>query len=160
MKKYILLFILMLSVLCLTGCVVKEKEFSGDGITIKLTSDFEVYETEKWGFYVENEKIAVMSSRQSKLKEMNGVKLETLTLHQYMAITLLKYEIDADVYTVQGVLEEFYYCYYTAGTKYAYMFAVMSGKDHFYTINLCTDYDTFNEDKILLFNYAVNISVE
>lgn len=158
-RKYILL-IFVLFVFCLTGCTIKQKEFSGCGTTISLSSDFKEYPSAKWSYYVENDRIAYMVNRKAKTETINGTPIGSFTLKQYMGINLSNAQIEADVYYVEGVNGDFYYCYYTTGTLYGYMFMVMESESYFYVINLATDYATFQDDKKILFSYAVTITVE
>lgn len=162
MKKIFLLISLFIFTFCLYGCTVKTETFTGGGISVDLTSDFEEYESENWTFYVENDDIAVMCNsfnKQSSIGNEQKFPLGTLTLENFMDVMLAIYGIEATTYLVEGVNETFYYCYYTVNSKYGYMMLVLEDFNYFYVVALSCSYKDFQTTKPLLFNYAASIKV-
>lgn len=163
MKKIFLLISLFIFTLCLYGCTVKTETFTGSGISIDLTSDFEEYEVENWTFYVENDEIAIMCNSFNKQSSIgavgNQIPLGTLNLETYMNVMLEAYGISATTYLVEGYNTTFYYCYYTVQQKYGYMMMVTQDSSYFYVITLSCDYKDFQTMKPVLFDYAVSIEL-
>lgn len=165
MKKIILCILALFLTIGFTGCSAKTKEFYKKGVKVTLPSDFEEYEHDRWDFYVENDEFAIMSNRVSKLSNFtdtsgNTVNLAKLPLKAYMTLILASYNVDAGIYYVQGYNSTFYYCYYTIGEDYGYMMMVAETESFFYTINLCSDYDSFQQSKEKLFEYAISIQLD
>lgn len=165
MKKFILCLSVIILTICLTGCMGKTERFEGKGVSIVLPSDFEVVETEKWDFYVENDEVAIMSNRLGRwtsIEDANGnkISLSILPLKTYYEMVLTAYKLEVDTYFVEGYRSTFYYCYYTVGEDYGYMMMVAATEGYFYTINLCVDYGVFQESKQQLLEYAISIELE
>ena len=153
----------------------REKVFEKRGVTVTLESDFKVVETEKWDFYAENDEIAFMSTRISKMSEIKpqdgqtGIKLEGLSLAAYLSLTLASYGISVEgdaenkttVYYADTFGDGFYYCYYKdASEKYGYMLLVKSSLNYFYTMNFACDADQLDNNKTKMLQYAVTVKVD
>ena len=161
MKKILLIICIFVLTFALTGCVVKDEIFAGGGLTVKLTSEFKEYDSDKWDLYLENnDKVAFMSIRYNKQSKFGEVELKNYSLKEYMNLTLTLNGIDATTYVVEGPNGTFYYCYYTVGTDYGYMMVTMENSNYFYTINLSAPYGSFQESKPLLFQYASTIKIQ
>lgn len=161
MKKFLLLILAL--TFFLTGCGVKETEFKGGGVTVTLTSDFKEYESDNWNYYLENKDVAFMTKRVNFQSTIGEVNLSKLTLNDYLNLVLSTNNIKADTYIVEGINGTFYYCFYTSykdyNDNYAYMLMVMKGKEHFYNMNFCCDYDDREVYQQQFLQYAVTISV-
>jgi len=168
----LLLVVGFLSFLLLTE--PRAKVFEKRGVTVTLESDFKVYESENWNFYVENDEIAFMSNRFGKLSEFTygegedqkKVSLKDFSLDTFMNLVLTLYGIDTPEnpvtkYTIDAYDNYFYYCYYFDGNeKYAYMFLTAETDNFFYVVNIACDADAFNDSRVKMLQYAVSIEFE
>lgn len=166
MKKIIFLLLLIVFSVSLVGCTskIEEKVFSGGGVSIKLTSDFQEYEHDRWDYYLYNsQSIAFMVKRYTRHQTLQGVDLSELNMEGYMKFCMVTNEFDATIFHVERPLDmfdPFVYCYFTdVNDKYGYMMIVMCDEDYFYNINLSTTYEDFQESKQLLMEYAVTIKI-
>lgn len=165
MKKIILILLFILT-LSLTGCTskVEEKEFTGAGLTIRLTSEFKEYEHKSWDLYLSTDtSVAFMARRYTKHQIVQNVDLSTLSNEGYMNFCIANNGFEATVYHVERPVDSFdpfCYCYFTdANSKYGYMMIVMSNDNYFYNINLSTTYADFQDSKQMLMEYAVTIKL-
>lgn len=165
MKKILYSFIIVIFMLVITGCSVKSKTYSKEGVSVTLLSDFEEYESSKWDMYLENDDLAFMSNRLKKTTKIENADLTKFTLEQYTMYILSTSGVSAPIYKVDGMNGTFYYFYYNVyedknDPLYGYMMVVMEGEDHFYTMNFSSDYAKFENMKKVMFQYAMTIAVE
>ena len=169
MKKKLLIVMLFIFIFSLVGCQVIEQTFSGGGVEIRLSSDFEEMDNALYDFYVINDKLtAFMSKRYTKHQTIQNVDLSTLTREEYMSFCIAKYGWDATIFSVERPNEEFdsfCYCYYgeynqeTGQYTYGYMMIVMSDENYFYNMSLAVPYEIFQDSKQLLMEYAITIKL-
>lgn len=162
MKKIILLLIMFTFIFI--GCSSKEQVFAKEGLSITLTSDFEEMQYDNWDLYLQSDSITFMSSRASKDSNIGELQFSNLSLKEYFNYSLAINKLETPTYHVDGIHEYFEYCYYSTTVNgeptYAYMFIGLEGKDHFYTVNLCCDYDQLENFKPIFFKYALSIKVD
>lgn len=166
MKKVLKSFICLMFILMLTGCSLfsaKPKEFSGNGMTVTLTSDFSVGKNVQVPFYVASDKHIFMGANESKsLLASNGYR--NLTLEQYAELVIYIYKKNVKINTYQDDETEFVYAYYdstVSGVSYSYMMVCMEGDDSFYTMNFACFTKNFDDStKELYMKWAKTIRVE
>ena len=162
MKKILLILFVIILTGFFSGCIVKEKTFSHRGLSVTLKSDFKEYDHKEWELYLYNDQqVAFMMNKISKKSSLEGLKLSELSLSQYMSLYTYLYDVkDRKSYKVEAVNVTFEYCYFTSGEQYGYMFIVLEDEDYFYNINLSTPYETFENSKEMLFEYAITLKLE
>lgn len=162
MVKRITSWLVILSmVFALTACFgPKAEEFSGTGITIELTDEFNFQETVVAPFYLVSMKHVFIGMRESKT---DLASYSITNLGQYINGILDNAGKTATVYddTLEDVT--FKYAYYTStvdGVEYGYMLLVMEGASHFYSMNFGCLAKDLEKNKDQFMDWAATITVE
>ena len=90
---------LLLAVLFSVGCAVSDKEYSAEGITIKLPSDFKTYDAEDFDVCYESNDCAVFALKES-FNEGEG--FGSLSLREYTQLVLEANELSAEINEDEG----------------------------------------------------------
>jgi len=146
MKKFMILMLCMISIFALTGCDLfgpKEEDFTGSGITITLTEDFEMQQTVMYPFYLVSLDHIFMGMRESK-SSLNAYSINTL--QEYADAVMTNGGHDGET-TNQSDADgtTYIYAYYTATVEdieYGYMLVCMESSTYFYSMNFgCLEKD-------------------
>lgn len=161
LKRTLSLVLFVALTFSLTACFgPKAKEFSGSGITIELTEEFNVQETVLAPLYLVSVKHIFTGMREAK-SELSGYGISNLS--QYIQAVLTNNNKTGTIYDDTFDDITFKYAYYNAtvdGTEYGYMLIVMEGSNHFYSMNFgCLAKDLDNNKDIYL-EWAKTITVE
>lgn len=159
MKKILLTFVLIFSLLFTAGCK-KEKEFTMDGLKVTLDSSF-----------VKREQIGVVLAAVSTDKIFTANRQEksqfgsSYTLSDYYDACLMSINLtgEHEEYKDEEGNIKFLYGYYnnTADEQeYGYMLVVLEGNDYFYAVNFGTYSDKLDSNKDKFLNWAKTIVVE
>lgn len=159
-KKSFMLLVFLLAVFSLSSCTLKEKEFTGAGITITLNASFVEKETVLVPFYLESKDHIFMGMRESKTTlSQYGIR----TLETYMNAVLAnggKGNAVVSTYDSDGI--KFLYAYYhntVEEIEYGYMLIAMEGTNHFYSMNFGCLTDDLEGNKDLYIDWAKGIVV-
>ncbi len=165
MKKVVICLLIILS-FGLASCSAKPKEFSAGGVTITLTSDFSMQETDgvimtcisgNVGFVANKEsKSLYQSAGYYSMSNKDYAKL-VLSVNKKTASAVEEYYEELESETI-----EYAYAYYTStvfGQEYKYMLICMQNNTYYYAMNLYTTTDKFDSKIEEFKGYARTIRV-